>query len=74
MLKVLRKWEKKKLNTFRDLDNSKKINNGENKKIQKFDLNETNTNDYMSFAFRLQNFFEKEFSFYYFRILLLKKK
>ena len=64
---------KKKLNTFRDLDNSKKINNGENKKIQKFDLNETNTNDYMSFAFRLQNFFEKEFSFYYFRILLLKK-
>jgi len=63
----------KKLNTFRKFNNTININNGENKIIKTIYLNESNANDYISFAFRLQNFFKKEFSFYYFRILILKK-
>ena len=62
----------KKLNTFRELNNIQKINDGEIKIIKKINVNDSNFNDYISFAFRLQNFFNKEFSLYYFRILLLK--
>ena len=60
----------KKLNTFRELNNIQKINNGEIKIIKEINLSNSNVSDYISFAFRLQNFFKKEFSLYYFRILL----
>jgi len=63
----------KKLNTFRELNNIQKINDGEIKIIKEINVSDSNVNDYISFAFRLKKFFEKEFSFYYFRILLLKK-
>ena len=64
---------KKKLNTFKKLSNTQKINEGENKKIKIIELNESKISDYISFAFRLKNFFNEDFSLYYFRILLLNK-
>ena len=66
-------FRKKKLNTFKKLSNTQKINEGENKKIKIIELNESKISDYISFAFRLKNFFNEDFSLYYFRILLLNK-
>jgi len=63
----------RKLNTFRELDSVKKINDGKNKVILEIPSSEFNDTDYMSFAFRIKNFFKKEFSLYYFRVLLLKE-
>ena len=63
----------KKLTTLRKLNNTQKINEGKNIIIKKYELNDSIVSDYISFAFRPENFFKKDFSFYYFRILLLKK-
>ena len=67
---------KRKLNTFRNLNNSQIINLTENKVVieyNKTQLNELDITDSISFAFRSKNYFSTIFSFYYFRILLLKK-
>ena len=64
---------KKKLITFKK--NLNNLNLTDNKMIIKFTKNELK--DYigkeMSLAFRSRNFFENIFSFYYFRILILKE-
>ena len=65
---------KKKLNTFRKLDNIKNLNITENKMILVYNktlLEELsiNINDSISFAFRPKNFFNKIYSFYSIRIL-----
>ena len=70
--------KKKKLNTIRNPINTKKINDGKNQIIKEYyfndsNINNYNINDYITFAFRPKNFFNDDFSFYYFRILLLKK-
>ena len=59
---------KKRLNTY--LNNTKQLNIEE----EMIDLEDVETfkNKYMSFAFRPKDFFEKELSFYYFRVLQLK--
>ena len=66
---------KKKLNTFRKLDNIKNLNITENKMIFSINktLNDLNVNDSMSFAFRPKNFFNQIYSFYYIRILFREK-
>jgi len=67
---------KRKLNTYRKLNNTKDLNLTENKIIIKYNknqLNELNIKDCISFAFRSKNYFSQKFSFYYFRILLLKE-
>jgi len=67
---------KRKLNTYRKLNNTKDLNLTENKiviKYNKSQLNELNIKDCISFAFRSKNYFSQTFSFYYFRILLLKE-
>ena len=67
---------KRKLNTFRNLNNSQILNLSENKVVieyNKSQLNKLNVTDSISFAFRSKNYFSTIFSFYYFRILILKK-
>ena len=64
---------KKKLITFKNTENNLNLTNEE--KIIKF-TNDTLKDFYnkeMSFAFRAKNFFEDTFSFYHFRILILKE-
>jgi len=66
---------KRKLNTFRNFNNTLKLNLTENKMILRYNksqLEKLNTTDKISFAFRSKNYFNDIFSFYYFRILLLK--
>ena len=64
---------KKKLITFKNTENNLNLTNGET--IIKFEKNKLK--DFikkdMSFAFRAKNFFEDTFSFYHFRILILKE-
>ena len=64
---------KKQLTTLRKLTNTKKINEGENKIYKEITLDDSIDSEYISFAFRIKNFFTKDFSLYYFRILHLKK-
>ena len=67
---------KKKLNTFRELNNTQNLNLTENKMIIKYNktqLNKLNVTDIISLAFRSKNYFENIFSYYYFRILLNDK-
>ena len=63
----------KKLNTFRQFNKTFPINEGGNKINKEYKFSESNFTEYISFAFRLKNFFIKEFPLYYFRILLLKQ-
>jgi len=64
---------KKKLITFKNTENNLNLTNGET--IIKFEKNKLKDfiNKDMSFAFRAKNFFEDTFSFYHFRILILKE-
>ena len=64
---------KKKLITFKNTENNLNLTSNEMIiKLPKDKLNQFNNNE-ISFAFRAQNFFEDTFSFYYFRVLILKE-
>ena len=62
---------KKRLNTYRNLTNTIDL---EVEKEMIYVEDKMFKNKYVSFAFRSKNFFEKELSFYYFRVLQFKEK
>jgi len=64
---------KKKLITFKNTENNLNLKNEET--IIKFEKDKVKnfTNKDLGFAFRAKNFFEDTFSFYHFRILVLKE-
>ena len=67
---------KRKLHTLRKLNNTINLNIKDDKMIIKYNksiLNGLNKSDSISLAFRSRNYFKRIFSFYHFRVLLLRK-